>query len=182
MSTLDTLHTVAEVGITVTGFSGVVLALRPSIPIDARPFDRRRIILLLAQSLGTVCLAFLPALLSAARFGDPAVWRASNGVFAVVEAFLIVWIWQGRRESLRDHNPLNSVLYLLLTTGVVLAAACGANALGAWTTFGPALYLAGVLFMLAMSMLNFVMLALPAVMEGRNAADGGERPSADGGA
>ena len=73
MSEAENLHTVAEVGIALAGFSGVVVALGQR---SGNPAGIGRLWLLLAQALGAVIFAFLPLLLESAGLEPSANWRA----------------------------------------------------------------------------------------------------------
>jgi hypothetical protein len=85
----DALGLIAEIGIAIAGFAGVIAVLRAP---DGRiaPYAMFRIGWLLTQSGSAVLLALLPFAFHQAGLIDVAIWRLSSGVMLVPVALLIV--------------------------------------------------------------------------------------------
>jgi hypothetical protein len=85
----DALGLVAEVGIAIAGFAGVIAVLRAP---DGRisPYAMFRIGWLLFQSGGAVLLALLPFAFHQAGLSAVAIWRLSSGVMLVLVALISV--------------------------------------------------------------------------------------------
>jgi hypothetical protein len=74
---LDTFHTIAEVGIAITGFAGIVAAIRGGAVSAGQRFVADPLGLLLGSSLGTVFFCLVPEWFHAAIASPDAVchWR-----------------------------------------------------------------------------------------------------------
>jgi hypothetical protein len=79
----ETLHTIAEVGIAVTGFAGIVAAVRAGATAAPRLQATDPLLLLLGTSLGTVLFCFVPEWLDAAIASSDTVWRLALGLYGV---------------------------------------------------------------------------------------------------
>jgi hypothetical protein len=77
----DTLHTIAEVGIAVTGFAGIVAAVRAGATAAPRLQATDPLLQLLGTSLGTVLFCFVPEWLDAAIASPDTVWRLALGLY-----------------------------------------------------------------------------------------------------
>jgi len=124
------LQTVAEIGIGLAGFSGLIMALRK----DAGPLDdirKFRLRLLLLLAFGAIFLAFLPDVLSSMAVPDEHIWfDASASLF--VYSSILLWWWFTRSRVLARQVPeifnwyafttmsVGHVIVLVLQLGVML--------------------------------------------------------------
>ena len=83
MEGADALGLIAEVGIAIAGFAGVVAALRaPGGRI--RPYAAFRIGVLIGLSASAVLLSMLPSTLHFAGVGGESIWRLSSSVMVLL--------------------------------------------------------------------------------------------------
>ena len=78
----EALSTIAEVGLGLAGFTGILVALGQSPEASSRP-GVLRLLLLLVSSLGAVFLALLPFALQESGVSSGACWRLSSALLAV---------------------------------------------------------------------------------------------------
>ncbi len=160
MSEAENLHIVAEVGIALAGFSGVVVALGQR---SGSPRGFGRLWLLLAQALGAVIFAFVPLLLEAAGLEPSANWRVTNGALSVFGFSILIgisleqrllllyprrWGWWGSFGV--SLTAISSAIYVLLAI----------YAFGGFPSSGAFLNLLGLVWLLAMASMNFILLLL----------------------
>ena len=156
MSEAENLHIVAEIGIALAGFSGVVVALGHR---SGRAGGIERLWLLLAQALGAVIFAFVPLLLEAAGLGASANWRVTNGAISVFGFSILIGILleQGSLEYRRWGWWGGIGVTLIAITIYVLLAI---HAFGGSPGSGAFLNLLGLVWLLAMASMNFILLLL----------------------
>jgi hypothetical protein len=90
----DTLHTIAEVGIAVTGFAGIVAAVRAGATAAPRVQATDPLLQLLGTSLGTVLFCFVPEWLDAATASSDAVWRVALGLYGAYRLVYTGFLWR----------------------------------------------------------------------------------------
>ena len=163
MSEAENLHIVAEVGIALAGFSGVIVALGHR---SEGPWDIGRLWLLLTQALGAVIFSFVPLLLDAAGLEASAHWRLSNGAMSVFGFGIVIGISVEfsifRRRSLRDLVRQWSWLggLRLWVTASLLYTFLAVHAFGGFPGSGAFFNLLGLVWLLAMASMNFILLLL----------------------
>lgn len=136
---LETLHTIAEVGIAITGFAGIVAAVERRAGGTAHAFTGSSLSQLLGTSLGTVFFCFVPEWLDAAIASPDAVWQVSLGLFGVYRLIYIgTLIVAGRREGWAGLRPW------LFLVGISLGALHLLAATGVLAQFHYFLYLTGL--------------------------------------
>ena len=91
MEGIDALGLIAEVGIAIAGFVGIVVALRAQSGAIG-PFDELRIGTLLGVSALGVLLALLPFALHFAGLGGEMTWALSRK--RTITRFMAASIWQ----------------------------------------------------------------------------------------
>jgi len=154
---LTTLPTIAEIAIVITGFVGLVVALRPSMLAD-QGANGIRLRLHILQTLTLVFLCLLPGFIQEfnleSRF-EP--WPIANAVMALVFAITLAW---RTRIQITSSDESDSGLPLLLASAlyIVVIAFCFLNALGVIESYGAPIYFAGILTNLATSCATFVLL------------------------
>jgi hypothetical protein len=82
----EVLATIAQLGIGLAGFSGIVLVLSRGAS-EPTPLERDRLGIMLGASLGATFLALFPYILSAFAMSDAIAARLGNAVMAVYGAF-----------------------------------------------------------------------------------------------
>jgi hypothetical protein len=149
VDTPASLQTIAEVGIGLAGFSGLVVALRKdSGPLDDVRKFRLRLLLLLA--FGAIFLSFLPELLSNMAVPAERIWfDASAALF--VYSIILMWWWFSRSRVLAKQVPeiFNWYAFTTMSVGhvIVLVSQLGVM-LGVFEARASGLFTLGLIWYL----------------------------------
>lgn len=157
----DILYTLAGVAVTIAGFSGVVIVLPLRDKHVWLPKEIRMLRLLIADSLIAVFLALLPVPLALANWSSDAIWRLCSallGTWFILGDFLAV------RGELRDRadqsvgaNPLNApIRYGLILAALLMGLWLWLSASGALAPAGQALYVLGLMVLIAIAAVEFI--------------------------
>ena len=154
---LTTLPTIAEIAIVITGFVGLVVALRPSMLTD-QGSNGTRLRLHIFQTITLVFLCLLPGFIT--EFGiesrlEP--WPIANATMATVFAFILAWRVRVQFIS-QDDDDSGISLYLASVIYIVVIVFCCLNAIGVISSYGAPIYFAGILTNLATSCATFMLL------------------------
>jgi hypothetical protein len=152
----EALSTIAEVGLGLAGFTGILVALGRNRAAFSRP-EVLRLLLLLVSSLGTVFLALLPFALHESGVGDAACWRLSSAILAAFTSISLVYLgYQIQRHRGEFGELFSSTVFVVVATGslaIVVLQLGNAMGLGASPRSGP--YLFGLLWLLFVASLQF---------------------------
>jgi hypothetical protein len=117
MDTPGLLQTIANIGVAIAGFSGLVVTLRKGAgPLTS--VQKYRLQILLSMALGAMFLSLLPELLLS--FDIPAVstWRMASAVLCLYSVlFLIWWIIASLQIKKIDPEIFNWYAYARIVTG-----------------------------------------------------------------
>lgn len=154
-----------SVGVTLSGFSGIVLAFGSSgEPLG--PTGRYRFAVLLVNALGAAFLGVTPLVLDALGVSDAALWRiASLGMAAAVGPFLTVWMRASMRTMRRSPEIFDLRTFALLAmmhAGNVVLQSTAAIGI----TDGPGVYAIGLLTLLAHATNQFIRMLFKPVTTG----------------
>lgn len=166
MEEAETLRTIAEVAIAIAGFTGVVVVFGSRARGDWTRVEANRLWLLLAQALIPALLSFLPLLLYSGGLESRAIWRISNGTFVLAFAGLGSHIVFKRRALERHSASVFGTWWFVYGTfagGTLIGATQFAYAAGFLQARGAFLFLAGLLFLVAMAASNFWQLLIGSV-------------------
>jgi hypothetical protein len=159
MLPLDTFHTIAEVGIAIAGFAGIVAAIRGAAADATQPSVGNAFGGLLGGSLGTVLFCFVPEWIHSAITAPDTVWRLSLGAYGTWRLAYIALILDARRRGAMANsllaNPLFPWIFLPASFIAVLQLIGAAGLLREFWYF---LYLSGLLWGLAVALINFSVL------------------------
>ena len=129
MSEAESLLTLAEIAVTLAGFSGLVAAFRSRSLDEWHPRDL--LILWLILGLGGLAMLFalLPLPLFQAGLGSSAVWRAASLVFLVFLLLAIAGALTASDRVARAGHPVRTprVNAVAISIGGFSAAALAAN-------------------------------------------------------
>jgi hypothetical protein len=115
----DALGLIAEVGIAIAGFAGVISALRaPGGMMSAR--TALRVGALFGLSGCAVVLSILPFPLHSGGLADHTVWALSSGVMAVLVALLYVVPASFRKRLQAEEGPPGVATAMRLFFGVTI--------------------------------------------------------------
>ena len=90
---IDLLTVMAEVGIALAGFTGLVVVLGRRAHGDWTPAERTQLAILLQTSLAAVFFALLPLLIPRLPFPETAVWRTLTGILSLAMSAMTVSNW-----------------------------------------------------------------------------------------
>jgi putative intracellular protease/amidase len=158
MTAESLLTTYVQVGIAISGFSGIVVALGNRGRGEWSYHDRQLLYALLRSSGGCALLSAVPLILASAGLAEPTVWAASSGCSIVLQLGFMV---ARARSVMRDADTLARARWVIagaFSGGVVCATAQLVNCvwLGvAWP------HLATITWHLALSFIVFVRLVQP---------------------
>jgi hypothetical protein len=100
------LLAIAQIAVTLAGFSGLVVAIRGAPPTAWHPRDIWSLAWMFGTSLGALFMALLPLLLVFFRLRDGLVWTvASLVMFVFTIVFSVAMALSGRRLTRSGHRP-----------------------------------------------------------------------------
>ena len=155
MTGSEILTTIAQLGVAITGFSGIAIAFNRQ-PGRLGDFEAFRVSILFANSLAAVFLALVPFAFFHLGWAEPIVWRTASGGFAVFEVIFLATHYGPARKFLRAHREaFNLKLLAFVTLGhVVNGVAQSLNAAG-WTRAELSVFIFGLLWILFHSAFQF---------------------------
>ena len=153
----ETLATLGEIGIALTGFSGVVAVLGQRGRGEWSTPDWLRFSMLLGYSLGSVFFAFLPALLLALGASTAATWALASLILAafVVGSYVLVIRRVFALGEIADEQFPRTVGLTVGVLMVPIVCLLVLNAAGVFfdREFGP--FLLGVIALVAAASFQF---------------------------
>ena len=155
MATLD-YQTVAEVAITIVGFSGIVALFTDRLGIRDNPQNRLSFIDLLSAGFGAVFLSFLPTALGNFIGDEEILWRVSDismAMWFLGSLVLLFLVGKGTK-------PESRLIVILPVLALSLAVSLFLSGIGLLSLNMGSLYFVGLLFLLAMSAMQFCVLIL----------------------
>ena len=158
MTAESLLITYVQIGVAISGFSGIVVSLGNRGRGEWSYRERQLLYALLGMSGGCTLLSALPLVLASTGLAEPTVWSASSGCSVVLQLGLMV---ARARQVVRDADTLARERWMVAAGfggGVVCVALQLVNCvwLGvAWP------HLATITWHLAMSFIVFVRLVQP---------------------
>ena len=164
----DVLIAIAQIGVALAGFSGLIAAIRTTAPEGWHPRDPWSLSWMLATSIGALMLALLPLWLGLVPWTTEKVYRISCGAACVYCGVLVVVrSIAGRRLTRAGYPP--RVPYFPMTLTCLLTLASLATGLGALGACGDAIVpvFAGALFILLLA--SVLVLAIFLILLARHA-------------
>jgi hypothetical protein len=158
MTAESLLITYVQIGVAISGFSGIVVSLGNRGRGEWSHRDRQLLYALLGTSGGCTLVSALPLVLASTGLAEPTVWSASSGCSVVLQLGLMI---ARARSVFRDADTLARERWVVAGAyagGVVCVAAQLVNSvwLGvAWP------HLTTITWHLAMSFIVFVRLVQP---------------------
>ena len=157
MEGAEILATVAQIAVTLAGFTGIVVVLGDP---GARlvPIQTYRVAILLVLSLGAMTLALIPSALFLAGLRGASVWRPASALLAAFSALLLL-VFIPLTVRFRRHFPeiFNPKILLSLAAGHALNLVVqAAVAAGAFERERAGLYVLGLLWLLLHGAYQFV--------------------------
>lgn len=155
------LYTLAEVAVTLAGFSGVVVAFRLRGIHAWSPTELRVLWLLIGDSFLVLLFSLLPIPLALANWSQDALWGFCNALLGLW--FIVVDLLVFRAE-LRDRSArqlitvpvISPILYALMIAAVGVGIALLLSAWNLIVPRGQAVYVLGLIVLLAFAALEFM--------------------------
>ena len=152
----DALSTIAEVGLGLAGFTGILVALGRSPGAFSRP-EVLRLLLLLVTSFGAVFLSLLPFAIHESGVTGSACWRLSSALLAAFTSVPLAYLgYRVRRHRDEFGRVLSHTVFAIVGIGssiIVVLQLFNVAGLGAPPRLGP--YLFGLLWLLFVASLQF---------------------------
>ena len=153
------LAVVAGVAATFTGFTGVIFAVGRSSRDGWSAAERTALLNLLVPSIVVLFLALLPLVAATGIHSQSLVWRASNGLLAVIHLALVTTALRAAlRSTLMEPVPLR---FVLIPGGYLSGIISAVVALGYLANYAVMAFVAGLVWSLLVAAVQFVMLIVP---------------------
>jgi hypothetical protein len=155
------LNTLAEVAITLAGFSGVVVAFRLRGAQSWSPTELRILWLLIGDSFLVIFFSLLPFPLVIANWSDDALWGICNALLGSYFFVGDVLALRGERrdrlaQQLTTVPVITPILYVMSIGAVAMGIALWLSALDFLVPRGQAVYVLGLIALLAFAALEFL--------------------------
>jgi hypothetical protein len=155
------LYTLAEVAVTLAGFSGLVVVFRMRGTEAWTPTELRIFWLLIGDSFLVVIFALLPIPLALAGWSPDALWGLCNALLGSVFIVVDMLVFQGERRDRAAGQlvivpVITPLLYIMSVAGFVMGLALWLSALDLIVGRGQAVYVLGLILMIAFAALEFL--------------------------
>jgi hypothetical protein len=152
------LLAIAQIAVTLAGFSGLVVAIRGAPPAAWHARDIWSLTWMFGTSFGALFLSLLPLLLASFHLRDELIWTCASFVMSIfVILFSIAMMVWGHKLTKAGHPPrvrfFPSAARLLLVVSGILA---GVAAVGLFSQFRVGLFILGLIACLIVSALSLV--------------------------
>lgn len=115
MTGAEILTTIAQLGVAITGFTGIAIAFNRQ-PGRLSEFEAFRVSILFSNSLAAVFLALMPFAFFYLGWPESRIWRALSGVFATFELIFLLTHFHPARRFFRQHPESFSIKLLTIVT------------------------------------------------------------------
>ena len=153
MPVADFLLAIAQLGVALAGFSGLIAAIRTTSPEGWHPRDIWSLSWMLGTSIGAFVLALLPLWLSMFDWALDVVYRIASSIACVFTLSLVaIQVRTGRRMTRNGFPPRVPFFPFALASLLSIAGvALGIGATGAWGRSLMAAYAGGLIALLLAS-------------------------------
>ncbi|TNE40685.1 MAG: hypothetical protein EP347_03185 [Alphaproteobacteria bacterium] len=150
---LDTLHVIAQIAITLIGFTAIAISLRDREAGQwSHLHDLRLFSIIMPPTTALIC-CFIPELLAMVMSDEESVWRLANLILGLAK----LGPWFGFSKSVNNWKEMKPAQLIMLLGGFIFIAAnllAAANILP-WLEM---IYIMGVLWPILVGLQNFVAL------------------------
>lgn len=163
MENFETLRSISEIAITLTGFTGIVVVFGQRSGGVWNPLEWVRLRMLLETSIGVLFLALVPILIGQLEVPDSVLWKTSNGLQALVHlsGIIVLYFRIRRLESKYWPREEKILLIVLLPVSFAIIMAHILVCLGILDRFSVFIYLAGLFYLMLLSAIHFLLLLIP---------------------
>ena len=155
------LYILAEVAVSLAGFSGLVIVFRLRGTEAWTPTELRIFWLLIGDSFLVVIFALLPIPLALANWSPEAIWGLCNAMLGSCFILVDLLVLQGERQD-RTARQLVTVpvitplLYVMSIVGFVMGLALWLSVWDFIVQRGQAVYVLGLILMIAFAAMEFL--------------------------
>ena len=155
------LYTLAELAVSLAGFSGLVIVFRLRGTEAWTPTELRIFWLLIGDSFLVVIFALLPIPLALANWSPEAIWGLCNAMLGSCFILVDLLVLQGERQD-RAARQLVTVpiitplLYVMSIVGFVMGLALWLSVWDIIVQRGQAVYVLGLILMIAFAAMEFL--------------------------
>lgn len=147
MTPQDSLLPIAEIGIGLAGFSGLVAAFVQHSGQAWRLEQKARIILLIILSFGLMVAALMPYALSGLSSSPALIWGVPMIAFSLLcFSLLYYWIRISRKHRFRLHYPMVSIPVMVFAASLQIM--CLLSGFGLIFPYSTTLFVLGLLSVL----------------------------------
>lgn len=151
----ETLYTIAEIAIALTGFSGIVMVFGKR--VDSRPEEERvRLISMLRASLVAMFCSFLPLVVEFIITEPDHVWRVSSAILGTVMSLNVTFFI---RSAVFNRIALSHFQKFTIFGGIAMILALFSSVIGLipWTF---QIFIIALIWMLFIASNHFVLLVV----------------------
>jgi F0F1-type ATP synthase assembly protein I len=155
------LYTLAEVAVSLAGFSGLVVVFRLRGTEAWTPTELRIFWLLLGDSFLVLIFALLPFPFALANWSPDAIWGLCNALLGSCLIMVDLWVLQGERrdraaKQLVTVPVITPLLYILSGVAFVVGLALWLSVWDFVVQRGQAVYVLGLILMIAFAAMEFL--------------------------
>lgn len=155
------LYTLAQVAITLAGFSGLVVVFRARGTQGWSSMELRILWFLLGDSLFVLFFSLLPVPLMLANWSQDTLWSVCNSLLGswFIVANILVFVGERRDRALSRPTTVRIItplLYALTVVGLVMGIALWLSAFDFIVHRGEAVFVLGLLMLLVFAALEFL--------------------------
>lgn len=155
------LYTLAEVAVSLAGFSGLVIVFRLRGTEAWTPTELRIFWLLIGDSFLVVIFALLPIPLALANWSPEAIWGLCNAMLGSCFILVDLLVLQGERQDRAARQlvtvpVITPLLYVMSIVGFVMGLALWLSVWDFIVQRGQAVYVLGLILMIAFAAMEFL--------------------------
>jgi hypothetical protein len=122
MNRSEYMYTIAELGVGLSGFAALIIAIRRRSESSLSDSDRDTVTALIERGLMAAFLSLLPVLLFGLGLSEPLLWTVSSGVFVIYGITIPYRALRLRKELIKNGALPKAMFYGLtgLATAVVI--------------------------------------------------------------
>jgi len=155
MTGTEILTTIAQLGVAITGFTGIAIAFNRH-PGRLGEFEAFRVSILFSNSLAGVFLALLPFAFFHLGWTEHQIWRTLSAAFAIFELIFLVTHFPPARRFTREYpKAVNYKLLTLVTVGHVVNGVVQTLNASGFTDRELSVFIFGLLWVLFHSAFQF---------------------------
>jgi hypothetical protein len=159
MSDLSTLKSLADIAVTLSGFSGLIITFQQNPDLKAGSADLVGVTMILGMGLGVAFFAYLPIVFFSFGLSEYTVWLASS-LLAVIYTFYFTNFIRVNLLKRVKKTSARLIFKVMITLGFLMPVALLINAMGQLSIPRSSIYIAVLFLALVMGGYSFSRLLL----------------------